>query len=733
MKSRTLKFELRTIIRSLLVLLLLLPATADSFSAPQSGKGRSKNDNPLKWEPDKPEPKPKSGTKPKPEPKPVAKRPAPAPPKPAPAPVPAPEIVLVKKTPRQSVLDAMESRKDDPWPRPATHAILAVPGSAEKDKAYFEPGGSFSPGVKSFGVSLWITDALGNLKATSETLPNSNPVTHKLLWPESAFGIPAIKTECWAYETTWSSMGLGKWLLDLKTLAGASAKVHLMIRSVGPAGGEINSLSWDGAALLINNRWGIRFDQPLKPGSVRIGQEGGKDWARPLTMATEQKFTDGWGFARIDLSGASNWKITVSELATLPPVPLNYVTTRAALEMNVPDAQFKESLHAQVAHLMMGLDARNVWAGDPTSYHDRKPRDAAYTIVALARAGQLEIARELLREFVEKGVFGTAENDTPGLALWAAEEIAARVNQSDCDHQLWPQVANKADLVARMTPTPPALFTNALNYRGLMSAASFAERYKKTEEAKRWRTRAEELKQAWKKTFIPQLESDDRAYISALWPSGLAADSKDGFGQGLQKRWLATRDPQGGFRKIPAQTYIDLADAHQWLLLDKPDKMWETLRWYWSKQAIPGLYAWWDMLPPESQTKDKNKWEQVRGWVNPSQVSPHYWTAAELLLLQLDVLGYYNDASQELVIGAGVPPAWANIPMSVSGLSTSIGDISWEWNEKKMLVYVPTKQLRDKLKNKVRLGINFPLKGKKHEIEVKVAEPRPTSVGTSLR
>ncbi len=687
--------------------------------------------------PDQSRPKTKPVPKPKPEPKPIVKRPPVSAPKVAPAPVSVPkDIVLAKPlTPRETVLGAMTARKDDPWPRATAHAILAVPGSSEKDKAYFEPGGSFSPGVKSFGVSLWITDALGNLKATSETLPNSNPVTHKLHWSDGTYGLPAIKTESWAYDATWSSMGLGKWLLDLKTLAGASAKVYLMIRSVGPAGGEINSLHWDGTALLINNRWSVRFDQVLKPGSVRIGHEGEKDWTRPLTNATDQKFTDGWGFARIDLSGASQWKITVSELATLPPVPLNYTTTKATLEMNVPDSTFKESLHAQVAHLMMGLDARNVWAGDPTSYLNRKPRDAAYAMVALARAGQLEIARELLREFMEKASFGTSENDTPGLALWAAEEIAARVNQSDCDHQLWPQVANQADLVARLTPTAPVLFTNAMNYRGLLSAASFAERYKKADDAKRWRARAEELKQTWKRGFIPQLDSDDRAYIAGLWPSGVAADSKDGFGQGLQKRWLATHDGQGGFRKTPPQTYIDIADAHQWLFLDKPDKLWETLRWYWSKQAIPGLYAWWDMMPPESQSKDKNKWEQVRGWVNAAQVSPHYWTAAELLLLQLDMLGYYNETSQELVIGAGVPPTWVNIPMNVFGLSTSIGEIGWEWNDKKkeMIVSVPTKQLRDKLKNKVRLGVNFPLKGKKHEVEIRVVESRPAPLGANIK
>ena len=732
MKSRTLEFGLSTNIRILLVLILVLQATALSFSTPQAGK--QKKDDPLIWKPDKPEPKPKPVTKPKPESKQTVRKGASPPPKPV-IPAPPPPPVAVARTPRETVLDAMVARKDDPWSRANTHAILAIPGSAEKDKAYFEPGGSFSPSVKSFGISLWITDTLGNVKATSETLPNSNPVTHKLLWPDNAFGLPAIKTESWAYHSTWSSMGPGKWLLDVNALAGASAKVYLMVRSVGPAGGEINTLRWDGTALLINNRWGIRFDQTLSPNSVRIGQEGDKDWARPMTNAVEQKFDTGWGFARIDLSSAAQWKIKVSELAEPPPPALNYTSTKATLDLDLPDSTFKESLQAQVAHLMMGLDGFKVWAGDPTSYRERRPREAAYTIVALARAGQMEIARELLRELMEKGVFGATENDTPGLALWAAEEIAARVNQSDCDHQLWPLVAQKAELVMRLVPTAPVLLTNAMNYRGMLSAASFAERYKKADEAKRWRMRAQELKITWKQNFIPQLESDDRPFIVGLWPSGIAVDGKEGFLQGLQKRWQATHDGRGGFRKAPANSFVEIADAHQWLFLDKPDKSWETLRWYWNKQPIPGLYTWGDTLPPESQNKEQNKWEQIRGWVNPAQVSPHYGTAAELLLLQLEMLGYYNEASQELVIGAGVPPAWVNLPMSVNGLSTSLGEIGWDWNEKKkeMVVSVPSKQLRDRLKNKVRLGVNFPLKGKKQEIEIKVVEPRPAVVGTSVK
>ena len=64
-------------------------------------------------------------------------------------------------TPRQEVLEAQRARPADPWPRGLGHVVLAVPGSLEAQKAYHEPGGSFSPEFRSFGVSFCITDPQG--------------------------------------------------------------------------------------------------------------------------------------------------------------------------------------------------------------------------------------------------------------------------------------------------------------------------------------------------------------------------------------------------------------------------------------------------------------------------------------------------------------------------------------------------------------------------------------------
>lgn len=64
----------------------------------------------------------------------------------------AAEFVHTHGSPRHRVLGQMQLRPNDPWLRGMGHVVLAAPGSSEVDKAYHEPGGSFSPSVKN-GVS----------------------------------------------------------------------------------------------------------------------------------------------------------------------------------------------------------------------------------------------------------------------------------------------------------------------------------------------------------------------------------------------------------------------------------------------------------------------------------------------------------------------------------------------------------------------------------------------------
>ena len=95
-------------------------------------------------------------------------------------------------TAREIVLEAMRQRPTDPWPRGRGHVLLAVPGSEEMQKAYHEPGGSFSPVVRSFGLSIWITDSAGHILETSDSIPLA-ALKQRLLWTNATL-VPTLVT-----------------------------------------------------------------------------------------------------------------------------------------------------------------------------------------------------------------------------------------------------------------------------------------------------------------------------------------------------------------------------------------------------------------------------------------------------------------------------------------------------------------------------------------------------------
>ena len=215
----------------------------------------------------------------------------------------------------------------------------------------------------SFGVSIWVTDKQGEILVFSDTIPLEN-VSQKFDWSGQT-EIPAIVTETAYYRTLWSSMGPGRWKLNLKVPSTSSMKAVLMVRSVGPAGGPIRSLDWDGRRLLINDRWSMT--SKFAPLDVQVGREGDKDWKTGYTGMTTWKGDDGWGYARITLPGGKEWEAVIEDTAPIAVAPLTYAVPRSAPEIELPDARFADSLKAQVAHLMMGLVGREALAWRPDS------------------------------------------------------------------------------------------------------------------------------------------------------------------------------------------------------------------------------------------------------------------------------------------------------------------------------------------------------------------------------
>jgi hypothetical protein len=193
---------------------------------------------------------------------------------------------------------------------------------------------------------------------------------------------------------------------------------------------------------------------------------------------------------------------------------------------------------------------------------------------------------------------------------------------------------------------------------------------------------------------------DPRTYISGLWPTWVGASAGTSYLQALEGRWGTLRDNTGAFKEPPQWPYFDIAEAHQWLFFDRQDKVWATLNWFWDHQASPGLFTWCE----GTRRYASGGWAGVRGWVGSPCVTPHYWAAAEMLLLQLDMLTYVDQATVNpaLVIGAGIPSAWLHSPMSVRGLPSRVGEVDWTWNGREMNISIRGCHCP------VRLGSAFP-------------------------
>lgn len=632
-------------------------------------------------------------------------------------------------TERQRVRVETRRRPRDPWPRGVGAFLIGGFGAAEPDKTYLEPGGSLSPAVGSFGLSFWVFSQRGVLVHTSDSLPLSNARQRYLIRD----GMPGIHVEAEHYEVIWALQRDGSLALDLLRGPLDGHRLHLALRSVGPAGAPLHRLEATGdGRILANGRWSIA----LPPGArlVALGDERDAGWAQvtpPRQPATRHDSPEGWAQARLELpQPAPATRVTVTDLARpgATPAPLPEGTP---LRLEGLPGSFVERVEAQIASLLLGLVGDETRPGEPTNYPLAWQRDGAYVVVALARAGHGATARRLSRQIAEQDFFGGfgAEADAPGLALWTLGEVATALDDRDFEQAAWPHLLRKVALIERMLtatgpvrhpfsgPVVPAhaakpdldliaqparlglingrmdwhfpiFFVNGVSYLGLVEAAAIAGRLGRGDERARWLSLAERIGSAWRRAFAelgPGSEEvrNERTAIIGLWPAGIA--ERDAFAAVMEERWRELRSADGSiFRRFPVWTYFDLAEAHQWVRIGRPDRARATLDWFERNQPAPGLHSFWEGYGEENSF---GRWQHHRGYIQPRNVHPHYWAAAECLLLCLEMLAYVEMSPvPTVVVGGGVAREWLARPITVAGVGTSAGPVAWRWDPSGELV-----------------------------------------------
>ncbi len=374
------------------------------------------------------------------------------------------------------------------------HIVLAVPGSEDLDKSYVEPDGSFSPGVASYGVTTWLYDiGEGHLYAPEE-MPDEQlsfqleegfiPIAHSgwsagplrlekriAVVPKSAGGREA-EDYCEVVVRNEGKQVAEFWL-------------YVAVRSIGPAGGPVNSLSAsrDARTILLNGAPAIQLDPA--PASFRVAsfEPTGDDislWAKRGELPRAESGSDRLGLA----GGAARYRLRLSPGGSFSLYMRCAIRNRARndklegsfqqsdaqkgfdqvkqwwrgmlerVEITAPDPYGRNMFYASVAYILMN-SVDNQLRVTNISYPVSYLRDGVFMLATLDQAGLHDKAREYLDHFLQHPWTGAEsqegpEADAPGELCWILGEHFRLTRDLDWLRSVYPTLQREADLILFM-------------------------------------------------------------------------------------------------------------------------------------------------------------------------------------------------------------------------------------------------------------------------------------------
>ena len=202
---------------------------------------------------------------------------------------------------------ARAARPEDPWPDAANFTPISEPGARVVDQVYVSAGGSFSPGMDQFTISLWARDQDGRILANSdETLPSPSDTTQR----EDERGRPWGPVQTAYYDVHWQPDGVRKYRMLLTSRN--DARISLVVRGIGARPAPVRHLHWDGSRLTINRRWVIEGDSATM--ITFLGDENSREWQNACQAQCEIDVPDGWAAARLELSARGRHALVVRDL-----------------------------------------------------------------------------------------------------------------------------------------------------------------------------------------------------------------------------------------------------------------------------------------------------------------------------------------------------------------------------------------------------------------------------------
>jgi len=411
-------------------------------------------------------------------------------------------------------------------PRSDLRVFLGEPGAPEATKTTVEPGNSFSPGMRSCGVTWWLRFPDNVIGDDAFFAPEMAPV-EALHWSYEQGYLPVIHcdTEVAGLDIQHSIFQDGTAADRSEAVCGrlrlintrsdeARVQVFLALRSLGPAGGPIPALVVDddgrGFGAASHRPSLLRVDHTPDAAGCGVGDPSPLARAGQIPSGHDAHDVDGWcfGLLRYDLSlpSGETWQLHVDcplqtqgnlhdELPTMAvPHPEAYdarVATHlshwqerlASVILDVPDPHFRDAFFAGLQHMltaMVGDQARIA----PLCYPLPWLRDSVYIIRSLDLAGLHNIARAATAYCARNDFFGGfgAEGDAPGQGIWALTQHYRLARDRPWLQSVYPDIRRKCDWLFRMrraeqpiqvtVDTPVLAFTQAERASGVICLAA---------------------------------------------------------------------------------------------------------------------------------------------------------------------------------------------------------------------------------------------------------------------
>jgi hypothetical protein len=184
---------------------------------------------------------------------------------------------------------------------------VSVGNNGGQMKGYLGPGGSFSPGENSFGLSIWAVNRDDIITTTDTFWPPGS--SQGVSW-KNCGTLPVVETKVHYFNTKVEATDAQTWKLSIEQGGNFITSLVLAIRSAGPSGGRIYALNWDGHRLIVNDRWIL--EMRFKTAGVQIGEE--QSPGRFVKRENQWKSEESFGYALFELPrSADRWEAEITE------------------------------------------------------------------------------------------------------------------------------------------------------------------------------------------------------------------------------------------------------------------------------------------------------------------------------------------------------------------------------------------------------------------------------------